>query len=120
MNITAKPKNKKQEMAALQGMQISNWKSTHYTLQVSCLSLTDRLINFKNMGTYCAKKLGSLRKCSWRACKITHTGKFPRFQNLLMQCAECLIRQSINALGYLKVNITLFLKHTYYAHIRIL
>lgn len=62
MNSTAnvKPKNKKQEMAALQGMQTSNWKSTHYTLQILCLSLTDRLINFKNMGTYCGKKLGSV------------------------------------------------------------
>lgn len=62
MNTTAnlKPTNKKQEMVALQGMQMSNWKSIHDTLQVSRLSLTDRLISFKNMETYCGKKLGSV------------------------------------------------------------
>lgn len=88
MNTTAnlKPTNKKQEMVALQGMQMSNWKSIHDTLQVSRLSLTDRLISFKNMETYCGKKLGSvLGNAVGVLVKKNHTGKFPRFQNLVMQ-----------------------------------
>lgn len=44
-------------MVASQGMQMSNWKNIRYTLQVSLLCLTDRLINFKSMGTYCEKNL---------------------------------------------------------------
>lgn len=39
-------------MMASQGIQMRNWEIIHYTMQVSLLSLTDRLINFKSMGTY--------------------------------------------------------------------
>lgn len=55
-------------MVVSQGMQMHNCKIIHYTVQVSPLSLTDRLINFKSMGT-CEKSWNCLQKCSWSAKK---------------------------------------------------
>lgn len=53
-------------MMASKGCRCVTGKS-FTTLQVSFLSMTDRLINFKRMGTYCEKSWNYLQKCSWSA-----------------------------------------------------
>lgn len=90
-------------MVASWGMQMCNWKIIHYNVQVSLLSLTDRLINFKRMGTYCEISWNCPQKCSWSASlKKPHTGRSTGFQNLVIKHTECLVSQSTNALRYLK------------------
>lgn len=59
----------------------------------------------KNLGTTFRAAAGVLAKK-----KISHVGRSTRLQNLVMKCTECLIIQCTNALRYLKVNITLYIK----------